>query len=131
MSENDKIEILPPAVEAMDDDMAEMERVAAAAGRKGNIYAIDVSHRLRARRQRIVLDLPALDTLDGVEKAQVAVIAAAASGRIAPRDAIDLSALIENRRRALASRALEERLRALEKINAERAEAARAQGRKP
>ena len=106
----------------LDDEAIELERVAAQAGRSGNIYAIHVWNYLREqRRRRVAIDLPPLVTREDLEKAQVAVIAAAARGRLTPRDAMDFSAMIENRRRALETRELEGRLRALEKLNAEQA----------
>ena len=110
----------PP--ERIEDDMAVMERVAADAGKNGNLYAIDVSRKLRAgRRYSVSIALPPLDTLDGIAAAQTAVIAAAAAGRIDMQAALQLSGMLDRRRRAMATVELEDRLRALEKINAERA----------
>ena len=131
MSDDDNrdrtVAVLPPEPE-LDEDAVEMERIAAQAGRNGNIYAIHVWHFLREQpRRRVAVDLPALATRDDLEKAQVAVITAAGNGRLTPREALDFSAMLENRRRALATREVEERLRALEKVNAE--EAARGRSR--
>lgn len=124
--DNKTVTVLPPDPgldPSLDEnDALEMERVAAQAGRNGNIYAIHVWNYLREqRRRRAAIDLPALETRGDLEKAQVAVIAAAARGRLTPRDALDFSAMLENRRRALATQELEARLRALEKLNAEEA----------
>ena len=100
----------------------EMERVCARAGRNGDIYGIQVWNYLREqRRRRIALDLPPLENRGDVEKAQFAVAAAAMRGEATPRDALYLSTILENCRRALATQELEGRLRALEKLNAERA----------
>jgi hypothetical protein len=117
-----------PAPANAADDMAEMERVAAEAGKNGNIYAIEVSRRLReGGRRKMTIDLPPLDTHADVDRAQVAAILAVARGDADPRDAACLSGMLDNLRRALATRDLEERLRALEKANAE--EAAKAKKR--
>lgn len=107
----------------VDPDQAELERVAAEAGKAGNIRAIEVWLRLReARDPAMTLDLPPIDDLDGVDKAQAAVLAAAARvpRRLTPRDALYLSATLENRRRALTVRDLERRLIAAEQANIER-----------
>ena len=98
-----------------DPDMAEMERVAAAAGKAGNLYAIDLSWRLRqGRGRRIALDLPPVDDVPGLHKAHAMVIAASAAGKIAPRDALDYSTMLEHRRRMIEIADMEPRLRAIE-----------------
>jgi hypothetical protein len=122
MSESEKTPPPPAPPVVLDDDMAEMARVAADAGKGGNIYAIEVSRRLReGRRGRIRVDLPALDTREGIEKAQVALIHAVAAGGADLRDAADLSGMLDNLRRSLAAADLEQRLRTLEQANADRA----------
>jgi hypothetical protein len=101
---------------AGDPDMAEMEKVAAMAGKAGNLYAIDLSWRLRqGRGRRIALDLPPAEDMAGVHKAQAMVIAAAAAGKIAPRDALDYSRLLEHRRQMIETVDFERRLEELEK----------------
>lgn len=119
MSDNNKDD------DTVDADGAELERVAAEAGKAGNIRAIEVWLRLReARSPAVTLDLPPIDDLDGVDKAQAAVLAAAARvpRRLTPRDALYLSATLENRRRSLTVRDLERRLIAAEQANIEREE---------
>ena len=101
---------------AGDPDMAEMEKVAAQAGKAGNLYAIDLSWRLRqGRGRRIALDLPPVEDVAGLHKAQAMVIAAAAAGKIAPRDALDYSTMLEHRRRMIEIADIERRLKELEK----------------
>jgi hypothetical protein len=75
-----------------------------------------------ARRRGGAIALPAIDTPEGVAEAQALVIREAAADRLSTRKACDLSELLDNVRRALATRDLGERIRALERINAERAE---------
>jgi hypothetical protein len=112
MSEDQKDRI---AVDDGDRDMAEMERVAAAAGKAGNLYAIDLSWRMRqGRGRRIVIDLPPVEDVAGLHKAQAVVIATAAAGKIAPRDALDYSTMLEHRRRMIEIADFEPRLEALE-----------------
>jgi len=93
----------------------EMEKVAATAGKAGNLYAIDLSWRLRqGRGRRIALDLPPAEDMAGVHRAQAMVIAAAAAGKITPRDALDYSTMLEHRRRMIEAADFELRLKELE-----------------
>jgi hypothetical protein len=114
MSEQEKDKVAADG--AGDPDMADMEKVAAQAGKAGNLYAIDLSWRLRqGRGRRIALDLPPVEDVAGLHKAQAMVIAAAAAGKIAPRDALDYSTMLEHRRRMIEIADVEPRLRELEK----------------
>jgi hypothetical protein len=99
-----------------DPDMAEMERVAADLGKKGDLQAIDVSRRLRESRGRLIpLDLPPVHDLAGVAAAQAAVIAALGAGKIAPSGAMLLSSILDKRRQSFLGVELEERIEALER----------------
>jgi hypothetical protein len=123
MSETEGAGALP----AMDAEMEEMKRVAAERGKAGDLYAIDLSWRMRGCRLPLpVLDLPPIDDMAGVHKAQAVVIAAVAARRLTPRDALYYSTLLEHRRRAIRSLDIEARLRALEEEDDRRARAAAA-----
>ena len=112
------------AMPAIDAEMEEMKRVAAERGKAGDLYAIDLSWRMRGCRAPLpVLDLPPIDDLAGVHRAQGVVIAAVAARRLTPRDALDYSILLEHRRRAIRSLDIEARLRAIEEEDDRRARA--------
>ncbi len=84
------------------------------------MYGAEVARRLwrECRRDVVTLDLPPIDTLANIAVAQTAVIDAAAQGRLALRDALALSTMIEHRRRAIETLDLEADLRELgEKVN--------------
>ena len=120
MSETDPAGAMP----AIDPEMEEMKRVAAERGKAGSLYAIDLSWRMRGCRAPLpVLDLPPIDDLAGVHRAQGVVIAAVAARRLTPRDALDYSLLLEHRRRAIRSLDIEVRLRAIEEEDDRKARA--------
>lgn len=74
-----------------------------------------------ARREPEVLDLPDTVDLASVNVAEVTLIQAAAQGRIAVREAILFSRMLEYRRRAISDCTLEEKM--------DRAQALRKAGR--
>jgi hypothetical protein len=114
MSGTDRVGATP----RLDEEMEEMKRVAAESGKAGNLYAIDLSWRIRGCRGPLpVLELPPLDDLAGVHKAQAVVIAATAARRMTPRDALDYLTLLEQRRRLIRSVDIEARLRAIEEAD--------------
>jgi hypothetical protein len=99
-----------------DADMAEMERVAAELGKKGNLQAIDVSRRLRESRGRLIaLDLPPVEDIAGVNAAQAAVIAGLGRSEITPWAAGMVSSILERRRNSLMGVELDARIAALER----------------
>jgi hypothetical protein len=73
-----------------------------------------MSEKNNRQARRVVLDLPRVDDLGSLQKAQAAVIAAAAAGEISTHDALDFSSMLEYRRRTLVTIDFETRLRALE-----------------
>jgi len=98
-----------------DPDMAEMEKVAAAMGKKGNLYAIDLSLRLRqSRGQRVSLDLPPLDDIQGVKAAQGVVIQTAFRGDVPIDAGLKLTTLLDRRLKLFIAVDYEARLQALE-----------------
>lgn len=67
------------------------------------------------RRERtVLLDIPATDTPKGMVEAMSRIIAAVASGVIAPGEGTALAALIENQRRTIEIEELERRINQLE-----------------
>lgn len=72
------------------------------------------------RHRRVNLELPATVDLASVEQAEIAVIRAAAEGRISSRVALDFSLMLDHRRRTIADRVLEGRMDALEEANRQR-----------
>ena len=102
-------------------DMAEIQSVAIREAKQGDMQAAAIAERLwRHRRRTVTLDLPPVNDARGLAKAQAAVIAAAAAGKITPREGMAYAAMLDYRRRALDTVEFEERLRAVEKANAER-----------
>jgi len=74
--------------------------------------------RLTSRRRhghgRESFELPDTTDLDSVNAAQVALIRLVAQGRIGAREALDISRMLEHRRRAIASATLWQKMQALE-----------------
>ena len=102
-------------------DLAEIQIMAVREAKQGNMQAAAIIERMWRRRRRTVsVDLPPVHTAGGLAKAQAAVIAAAAAGRITPREGMAYAAMLDYRRRALDTVEFEGRLRELEKTNAER-----------
>lgn len=106
------------AVEALLDGEAEaITRRAINAALDGDMTAIKlvIDRVAPARKSRpIQIDLPDVSDARGVAQAQAAVVAAVASGQIAPDEAMALSGLLEGRRKALETEELEMRIRCLE-----------------
>jgi predicted amidohydrolase len=85
------------------------------AGKAGNLYAIDLSWRMRqGRGRRIAIDLPPVEDVAGLHKAQAMVIAMAAAGKTAPGAALAYSTMLEHRRRMIELADIEPRLEAIE-----------------
>jgi hypothetical protein len=76
-----------------------------------------------ARHRRVHLELPPTVDLQSVEQAEIAVILAAAEGRISSRAALDFTLMLEHRRRTIADRDFEARLDEIEEANRRRAQA--------
>ncbi len=76
--------------------------------------------------QPIVLDLPTVVDATSLAEAQARVIAAAAGGKITPRQGLSFSTMLEYRRRALETVELEAQLTELEEADARE----RAKGRR-
>lgn len=88
------------------------------AARRGDMGAakIILDRAWPARKSRTVaLDLPSVETPDGVTMALAAVVAAMAAGEIAPDEAAAVASVIEGQRRALETAELDRRITELEK----------------
>ena len=102
-------------------DIAAIQNMAVQKAKDGDMRAATLVERMwRRRRRTVTLDLPPVDDASGLAKAQAAVIAAAAAGQITPREGMAFAAMLDYRRRALDTVEFEERLREIEKGNAER-----------
>ncbi len=114
--------VAAPAAPIGEQDIAEVARAAIKAAVDGNMYGAEVARRLwrECRRSTVTLDLPPIDTLANIAAAQAAVIEAAAQGRIAPREALAFSTMIEHRRRAIETLSLEADLRRFDEENKRR-----------
>lgn len=67
-----------------------------------------------AREKPVSLDLPNTETAEGISNAQEAVLQAIANGELLPGEATTLATILENRRKALETQELEQRITALE-----------------
>jgi len=102
-------------------DLAEIQIMAVREAKQGNMQAAAIVERMWRRRRRTVsIDLPPVNNAGGLAKAQAAVIAAAAAGRITPREGMAYAAMLDYRRRALDTVEFEGRLREVEKAHRER-----------
>jgi hypothetical protein len=73
---------------------------------------------LPARRHRTLqFKLPPLKTLADVDAASESVVSGVGRGQLTPGEAQDLSQLLDHRRSVLETQDLEQRIRALEKLN--------------
>ncbi len=68
----------------------------------------------RRRGRPVKLELPAVETPAGLVQAQAALVAAVSRGELTPSEAAEVSALLDNQRRAIESTDHEARLQALE-----------------
>lgn len=67
------------------------------------------------RERPISIDLPAIDTADGIAAAQEAILQAVAAGDLMPGEANTLSNIVESRRKAIETQELAARLDELER----------------
>jgi hypothetical protein len=77
----------------------------------------------RSRRPRVPLGLPDTSDLAGVNAAEIAVVQLASDRVITSREAVELTQMLDHRRRALTDLDHDRRMAAIEKINRERAAA--------
>jgi hypothetical protein len=77
----------------------------------------------RGCRPRVPLGLPDTSDLAGVNAAEIAVVRLASHRVITSREAVELTQMLDHRRRALTDLDHDRRMAAIEKINRERAAA--------
>jgi hypothetical protein len=77
----------------------------------------------RGHRPRVPLGLPDTSDLAGVNAAEIAVVRLASDRIITSREAVELTQMLDHRRRALTDLDHDRRMAAIEKINRERAAA--------
>ena len=66
------------------------------------------------RGRPVELDLPSVETAEGIVQAHAALVASVAAGEVTPEEAMSVSALLENQRRALVTHDHEKRIQELE-----------------
>lgn len=101
----------------MERGAEEITRAVVDAARGGDLSAARmVLERLAPpmRERPIAIDLPSTDTAEGIDQAQQAIIEAVGSGELLPGEGNVLAGLVEARRKALETIALEQRVTALE-----------------
>jgi hypothetical protein len=104
------------------EDMAEVRAVALREAKDGRVPAMAIVERMWRRRDRpVVIDLPPITDAASLADAQARVIAAAASGKITPRQALAFATLLEWRRRAMEAVEFERELEEIEAASAARA----------
>ena len=102
----------------MHEGAAEVTRVIIAAARAGDLSAAKiVLDRLAPpmRERPINIELPATASAQGCSEAQDAILQAVGAGDLLPGEGVALAGIVENRRRAIETVALDERITALEK----------------
>ena len=103
-------------------ELAMIQRAAVEKAKQGDMQAAAIVERMWRRRRRTVsVDLPPVNDALGLAAAQATVIAAAAAGKITPREGMAYAAMLDYRRRALDTVEFEGRLRAVERAHEERA----------
>jgi len=101
-------------------DMADVQRVALAKAKDGDVRAMAIIERMW-RDRPVVIDLPAIAGAESLAEGQSRVIALAASGEITPRHGLAFTTMLEWRRRAMETVLSERALDALEAANKARA----------
>jgi hypothetical protein len=112
----------PPVAGLIDPkDMADVARAAVERAKTGDPLAAHVACRIWLR-QTVRIDLPPIDDVAGVARAQLAVIGLVAGGHLTPRTGRDFTTMLDHRRRAIETQQLEEQLQELLDANAADAE---------
>lgn len=110
------------AEQMLDDEAEDIIRACIEKARNGDRTAIKIcmERLVSPRRGRPVeLDLPPVDTLDGISRAVDIVLSATAAGEITPDQAAQLTQLLDYKRRLIETQDLERRISAIEQRNDE------------
>lgn len=97
--------------------MEEIARVVTDAAKGGDLQAarLVIERLVPPRRERpIAMDLPDTKSLGGVSEAQAVILQAVAAGDLLPTEGTILSNIVEQRRKAIETEELEQRIAALE-----------------
>ena len=81
--------------------------------RAANMLLARAWPRVRARAQAVEVDLPPVESAEGIVQAHAALIAAVAAGEVTPEEATTLAALLDSQRRALETYDLAKQIQAL------------------
>ena len=103
----------------MEGGAAEITQTVIDAAKAGDLAAARlVIERLAPpmRERPITLDLPATASAEGINAAQDAILQAVGVGDLLPNEGVTLSGIVENRRKALETLELEQRIIALEEL---------------
>jgi hypothetical protein len=116
--------VICPTVEILDPvdpgDVRAIWKSVARAAIGGDMRGAEVARRWVRMRQRVLrLDLAPIDDAAGVARAQAQLLALVATGAITTREGRDLSAMVENRRKAIETLDFEPQLHALNEANRE------------
>ena len=98
-------------------DMADAARAAVEQAKAGNALAAHAVCRIWLH-QTVRIDLPPLDDVDGIARAQLVVIGLVAGGHLTPRMGRDFTTMLDHRRRAIETLELEQQLDELLAANA-------------
>ena len=102
----------------MESGAEEITRVILDAARGGDLTAAKLVIERMAppmRERPINIELPATASAQGCSEAQDAILQAVGAGDLLPGEGVALAGIVENRRRAIETVALDERITALEK----------------
>jgi hypothetical protein len=97
-------------------DIAEVARAMVDKAKTGDPRAAEVARRIWAR-QPVRLDLPPIDDLAGIARAQLEVIRLVAAGQIAPHVGKSVSTMLDHRRQAIEALELDQDLRDIHEAN--------------
>jgi hypothetical protein len=111
--------LLPVAAPIGAQDIVEVARAMVDKAKTGDARAAEVARRIWAR-QPVRIDLPPIDDLAGIARAQLEVIRLVAAGQIAPHVGKSVSTMLDHRRQAIEALELDQDLRAIHEANVAR-----------
>lgn len=101
----------------LEQDIEEIAKVVTTAARGGDLQAarLVLERLVPARRERpLSIALPSIESTSDIARAQSVILEATGAGDLTPGEATALSAIVEQRRKALEAEQLERRIAALE-----------------
>lgn len=112
------------ALAVMEQDVEQIARTVTQAALGGDLQAcrLVIERLVPPMKERPVnVDFPRTDTLAGVSAAQDVILQAVGAGDLLPGEANTLSGIVEQRRKAIETQELEQRIAALEEMKNDRA----------